>query len=253
MPVGYHEMERAQGATIVVSSNTAGPGPATRTIRAVVVDDDERLLGVIKRGLKLHGFDVVTFPDPQEALQYLETRHADVVVLDVMMPDLDGVSLCRRLRQSQTIPILMLSARDTVPDRILGLESGADDYVTKPFELAELAARLRALIRRTERDAPEERLTYADVVLDTRRHIVTRGGETLSLTPTEYRLLEYFLRNPEVVIARDAVMVNVWGYEGGESNYLDVHVGHLREKLEAGGRSRLIQTVRSFGYTLQQN
>jgi two-component system response regulator MprA len=219
----------------------------------VIVDDDERLLGVIKRGLKLHGFDVVTFPDPQEALQYLETRQADVVVLDVMMPELDGVSLCRRLRQSQTIPILMLSARDTVPDRILGLESGADDYVTKPFEIAELAARLRALIRRTERDAPEERLTYADVVLDTRRHIVTRGGETLSLTPTEYRLLEYFLRNPEVVIGRDAVMVNVWGYEGGESNYLDVHVGHLREKLEAGGRARLIQTVRSFGYALQQN
>jgi len=237
----------------VVSSNAAGPAPATRTIRAVIVDDDERLLGVIKRGLKLHGFDVVTFPDPQEALQYLETRQADVVVLDVMMPELDGVSLCRRLRQSQTIPILMLSARDTVPDRILGLESGADDYVTKPFEIAELAARLRALIRRTERDAPEERLTYADVVLDTRRHIVTRGGETLSLTPTEYRLLEYFLRNPEAVIGRDAVMVNVWGYEGGESNYLDVHVGHLREKLEAGGRSRLIQTVRSFGYALQQN
>jgi len=253
MPVGYHEIERAQGTKIVVSSNTAGPGPATRTIRAVIVDDDERLLGVIKRGLKLHGFDVVTFPDPQEALQYLETRQADVVVLDVMMPELDGVSLCRRLRQSQTIPILMLSARDTVPDRILGLESGADDYVTKPFEIAELAARLRALIRRTERDAPEERLTYADVVLDTRRHIVTRGGETLSLTPTEYRLLEYFLRNPEVVIGRDAVMVNVWGYEGGESNYLDVHVGHLREKLEAGGRARLIQTVRSFGYALQQN
>jgi two-component system response regulator MprA len=237
----------------VVSSNTAGPAPTARTIRAVIVDDDERLLGVIKRGLKLHGFDVVTFPDPQEALQYLETRQADVVVLDVMMPELDGMSLCRRLRQSQTIPILMLSARDTVPDRILGLESGADDYVTKPFEIAELAARLRALIRRTERDAPEERLTYADVALDTRRHIVTRGGETLSLTPTEYRLLEYFLRNPEVVIGRDAVMVNVWGYEGGESNYLDVHVGHLREKLEAGGRSRLIQTVRSFGYTLQQN
>ena len=237
----------------MVSSNAAGPAPATRTIRAVIVDDDERLLGVIKRGLKLHGFDVVTFPDPQEALQYLETRQADVVVLDVMMPELDGVSLCRRLRQSQTIPILMLSARDTVPDRILGLESGADDYVTKPFEIAELAARLRALIRRTERDAPEERLTYADVVLDTRRHIVTRGGETLSLTPTEYRLLEYFLRNPEAVIGRDAVMVNVWGYEGGESNYLDVHVGHLREKLEAGGRSRLIQTVRSFGYALQQN
>ncbi|MDP9237997.1 MAG: response regulator transcription factor [Chloroflexota bacterium] len=230
-----------------------GSAPAARVIRAVIVDDDVRLLGVIKRGLRLHGFDVTTFPDPQEALEYLENRKADVVVLDVMMPDLDGVSLCRRLRQTLPIPILMLSARDTVPDRILGLESGADDYVTKPFEIAELAARLRALIRRTERETPDERLSYADVAIDMRRHIVTRGGEALSLTPTEYRLLEYFMRNAEAVIGRDAVLVNVWGYEGGESNYLDVHVGHLREKLEAGGRPRLIQTVRSFGYALRQN
>jgi two-component system response regulator MprA len=228
-------------------------GSTARTIRAVVVDDDERLLGVIKRGLRLHGFDVTTFPDPQEALEYLSTRQADVVVLDVMMPDLDGVSLCRRLRQTLAIPILMLSARDTVPDRILGLESGADDYVTKPFEIAELAARLRALIRRTERDVQDEVLSYADVAIDTRRHIVTRRGEALSLTPTEYRLLEYFMRNAEAVLGRDAVMVNVWGYEGGESNYLDVHVGHLREKLESGGGPRLIQTVRSFGYTLRQD
>ncbi len=237
----------------MVSSNAAGTAAPPRAIRAVIVDDDERLLGVIKRGLRLHGFDVTTFPDPREALAYLETRAADVVVLDVMMPDLDGVSLCRRLRQTQTIPILMLSARDTVPDRILGLESGADDYVTKPFEIAELAARLRALLRRIDRETPDERLTYSDVVLDTRRHIVTRAGDALSLTPTEYRLLEYFLRNPEAVLAREAVMVNVWGYEGGESNYLDVHVGHLREKLEAQGRPRLLQTVRSFGYTLQEN
>jgi two-component system response regulator MprA len=223
-----------------------------RTVRAVVVDDDERLLGVIKRGLQLHGFEVTTFQEAQEALIHLESRPADVVVLDVMMPDLDGVSLCRRLRQTLATPILMLSARDTVPDRILGLESGADDYVTKPFEIAELAARLRALLRRTERDVPEDRLAYADVVLDMRRHIVTRAGEALTLTPTEYRLLEFFMRNPEAVLGRDAVMVSVWGYEGGESNYLDVHVGHLREKMEAGGRPRLIQTVRSFGYTLRR-
>ena len=237
----------------MAASNPIGPAATgARVIRAVVVDDDERLLGVINRGLRLHGFDVTTFTDPLAALEYLESRQCDVVVLDVMMPDLDGVSLCRRLRQSQTVPILMLSARDTVPDRILGLESGADDYVTKPFELAELAARLRALIRRTEREAPEERLSYADVVIDTRRHVVTRGGEALSLTPTEYRLLEYFMRNPEAVLGRDTVMVNVWGYEGGESNYLDVHVGHLREKLETNDRPRLIQTVRSFGYALQE-
>ena len=225
---------------------------APRAVKAVVVDDDTRLLGVIERGLRLHGFDVTTFSDPQEALRYMETRAADVAVLDVMMPDLDGVSLCRRLRQSLAIPILMLSARDTVPDRILGLESGADDYLTKPFELAELAARLRALMRRTDRDSTDEPLAYADIVLDARRHQVTRAGEAISLTPTEYRLLEYFMRNPEVVLNRDAILAHVWGYEGGDSNSLDVHVGHLREKLEAGNRARVLQTVRSFGYTLQQ-
>jgi two-component system response regulator MprA len=236
----------------LVSPNAGAGAGATRTIRAVVVDDDERLLAVIKRGLHLHGFDVTTFADPQAGLEYLERRGADVAVLDVTMPDIDGVTLCRRLRQTLGIPILMLSARDTVPDRILGLESGADDYVTKPFEIAELAARLRVLMRRAERDLPsDERLVYVDVVLDTRRHQVTRDGSPISLTPTEYRLLEYFMRNPEAVLTREAVLLNVWGYEGGESNYLDVHMGHLREKLEAGGRPRLIQTVRAFGYALQ--
>ena len=230
----------------------AVPTTPARPVKAIVVDDDTRLLGVIERGLRLHGFDVTTFSDPQEALLYMETRAADVVVLDVMMPDLDGVSLCRRLRQTLTIPILMLSARDTVPDRILGLESGADDYLTKPFELAELAARLRALMRRSERDSVDERLSYADVILDARRHQVTRAGDPITLTPTEYRLLEYFMRNSEAVLNRDAILAHVWGYEGGDSNSLDVHVGHLREKLEANGRPRLLETVRSFGYKLQQ-
>ena len=236
----------------MVSANVAGSLLGGRVLRAVVVDDDERLLGVIKRGLKLHGFDVRTFSDAQAGLEFLESNQADVAVLDVMMPEIDGVSLCRQLRRTQSIPILMLSARDTVPDRILGLESGADDYVTKPFEIAELAARLRALLRRTERESPDEQLTYADVVVDSRRRVATRGGDPLALTPIEYRLLEYFMRNPEVALRRDAVLLNVWGYEGGESNYLDVHMRHLREKLEVNGRPRLIQTVRSFGYTLQQ-
>jgi two-component system response regulator MprA len=223
-----------------------------RVAKAIVVDDDTRLLGVIERGLRLHGFDVTTFSDPLEALKYLEAKPADVAVLDVMMPELDGVSLCRRLRQTHTLPILMLSARDTVPDRILGLESGADDYLTKPFEVAELAARLRALIRRTERETDEERLMYADVVLDARRHQVTRDGDAVALTPTEYKLLEFFMRNPEAVVSRESILANIWGYDGGDSNALDVHVGHLREKLEASGRPRLIQTVRAFGYTLQE-
>ncbi len=231
--------------------NSAASIPS-RVMKAVVVDDDERLLGVLKRGLRLHGFDVETFADAQQALTYMESKPVDVAVLDVTMPDLDGVTLCRRLRQSLVIPILMLSARDTVPDRILGLESGADDYLTKPFELAELAARLRALVRRAERTSAEEALTYADVALDTRRHFVTRGGEPIDLTPTEYRLLELFMRNPETVLKREALTLHVWGYDAGDSNYLDVHVGHLREKLEADGRSRLVQTVRSFGYILRQ-
>ena len=228
------------------------PDSLQRKVRAVIVDDDKRLLGVIERGLRLHGFDVTTFADPLEALNYVETKQADVAVLDVMMPELDGVSLCRRLRQTQSLPILMLSARDTVPDRILGLESGADDYLTKPFELSELAARLRALVRRSEREAPDDRLTYGDLTLDARRHEVSRDGDPIALTPTEYRLLEYFMRNAETVVSRDAILINVWGYESGDSNSLDVHVGHLREKLEIKGRPRLIHTVRSFGYALRQ-
>ncbi len=228
------------------------PDSPQRKVRAVIVDDDKRLLGVIERGLRLHGFDVTTFADPLEALNYVETKQADVAVLDVMMPELDGVSLCRRLRQTQSLPILMLSARDTVPDRILGLESGADDYLTKPFELSELAARLRALVRRSEREAPDDRLTFGDLTLDARRHEVSRDGDPIALTPTEYRLLEYFMRNAETVVSRDAILINVWGYESGDSNSLDVHVGHLREKLEIKGRPRLIHTVRSFGYALRQ-
>lgn len=235
-----------------MSSNPAALPAGVRVSKAVVVDDDRRLLGVIERGLRLHGFDVTTFADPLEALAHVETKPADVVVLDVMMPELDGVSLCRRLRQTKAVPILMLSARDTVPDRILGLESGADDYLTKPFEVAELAARLRALIRRTEREPSDELLTFAGVVLDARRHQVTRDGDPIALTPTEYKLLDYFMRNPEAVLSRESILGSVWGYDGGDSNALDVHVGHLREKLEANERPRIIQTVRSFGYALRQ-
>ena len=223
-----------------------------RVAKAIVVDDDRRLLGVIERGLRLHGFDVTTFADPLDALAHLEGAQPDVVVLDVMMPELDGVSLCRRLRQSYSVPILMLSARDTVPDRILGLESGADDYLTKPFEVAELAARLRALIRRSEREPSDAPLAFADLILDVRRHQVMRGGDAIALTPTEYKLLEYFMKHPETVLSRESILGTVWGYAGGDSNALDVHVGHLREKLEANGGPRLIQTVRSFGYALQQ-
>jgi two-component system response regulator MprA len=230
-----------------------GPATAQRVAKAVVVDDDERLLRVLKRGLRVHGFEVETFADAHEALEYIETKSVDVAVLDVTMPDFDGVSLCRHLRRTNDMPILMLSARDTVPDRILGLESGADDYLTKPFELAELAARMRALLRRSERaSAPDEMLAYADVTLDARRHVVTRAGKLIDLTPTEYRLLEAFLRDPETVLKREALTLQVWGYDGGDSNYVDVHVGHLREKLEASGGSRLIQTVRAFGYALRQ-
>ncbi|MBF6599123.1 MAG: response regulator transcription factor [Dehalococcoidia bacterium] len=219
----------------------------------MVVDDDERLLGVLKRGLRVHGFDVETFSDAPAALAYMEAARVDVAVLDVTMPDLDGVTLCRHLRQTNDMPILMLSARDTVPDRILGLESGADDYLTKPFELAELAARMRALLRRAERgSSPDEALRYADIELDARRHVVTRAGRLVDLTPTEYRLLEVLLRNPETVMKRDAMILQVWGYDTGDSNYLDVHVAHLREKLEADGGVRLLQTVRSFGYVLRQ-
>ncbi len=235
------------------STSGSAPAPEASGPRVLVVDDDERLLLALSRGLRLRGFQVALAADATQALPYLDGGWPQVVVLDVMLPGTDGLTLCQRVRQTSDVPILMLTARDSVPDRVAGLEAGADDYLVKPFSLDELVARLRALLRRTgQRPVTRQRLAYADLELDLRSWRACRGGQPLPLTATEFRLLELFLRHPEEVLTRDRILAAVWGDEPEvESNVVDVHVANLRQKMEAGGRPRLVQTVRGVGYVLR--
>jgi two-component system, OmpR family, response regulator MprA len=221
--------------------------------RLLVVDDDPALSRTLRRALAVEGYAVDCAADGLEALDRLGGEEYDAVVLDVSMPRLDGLAVCRRLRERRDrTPVLMLTARDDVRDRVSGLDAGADDYLVKPFALDELNARLRALLRRA---APEEdgdgRLGYGDLMLDLQTFRATRGGRSLELTRTEHRLLELFLRNPEQVLPRDVIYERVWGFDISlTSNSLDVYVGYLRRKTEEGGEPRLIQTVRGVGFML---
>ena len=225
-----------------------------RVTRVLVVDDDERLLIAMRRGLSLRGFDVGLARDSGQALGYLQAAWPDIMVLDVMMPGMDGLSLCKLVRENSSLPILMLTARDSVPDRVAGLEAGADDYLVKPFDLDELVARIRALLRRTRLDVAErETLSYADLSLDRKLWAASRGGKALPLTATEFRLLEQFMRRPEQVLTRDDIIAALWGEDRpAESNVVDVHVASLRQKLEADDAPRLIQTIRGVGYSLRK-
>jgi two-component system response regulator MprA len=220
--------------------------------RVVVVDDDEALRGAVRRALRLEGFDVEVAGDGAEALAQLAGLSADLLVLDVLMPVLDGVTVCRRLREAgDRTPILMLTARDAVSDRVAGLEAGADDYLTKPFALEELLARVKALLRRSypEHDGV---LRVGDLELNPRTRQVTRGDRAVELTRTEFALLELLMRNSDVVLTRDVIWERVWGFDdSGRSNTLDVYVGYLRRKTEAGGESRVIHTVRGVGFVLR--
>ena len=220
----------------------------------LVVDDDRRLLAALRRGLSLHGYDVVLARDAGEALGYLRDRSPDMIVLDIMMPGMDGLRLCRLVRESDATPILMLTARDSVADRVAGLEAGADDYLVKPFAFNELVARIEALLRRSRPSPPPtERLSYADLTLDRKGWTVIRGRERLILTATEFRLLEQFMRWPEQVKTREELLAGLWGDNSPvESNVIDVHIANLRQKLEAGDRPRLIQTIRAVGYMLKK-
>jgi two-component system response regulator MprA len=227
----------------------------TSPTRVLVIDDDEGLRKALERGLSLRGFDVRLACDAGEALPFLSGEWPEVTILDIMMPGLDGLAFCQLVRERVTVPILMLTARDSVPDRVAGLEAGADDYLVKPFELDELVARLRALTRRgRERQPANARLSYRDVALDTEAWTATRGMESLNLTALEFRVLEQLLRFSEQVLYREAILRTVWGEDWltTHSNIVDVHVAKLRQKLEAHGRSRLIQTVRYIGYILKE-
>ncbi|GAA1685465.1 response regulator transcription factor [Nonomuraea maheshkhaliensis] len=222
----------------------------------LVVDDEPALREALQSSLEFEGYKVVTAVDGQEALDAVATDSFDAVLLDVMMPRLDGLTACRRLRASGNhIPVLMLTARDAVGDRVSGLDAGADDYLVKPFELDELLARVRALLRRGALSAgtPEgDSLSYGDLRMDPSTREVTRGERRLDLTRTEYLLMELFLAHPRQVLTRDQILSEVWGFDfEPTSNSLDVYVMYLRRKTEAGGEPRVIHTVRGVGYVLR--
>jgi two-component system response regulator MprA len=230
-------------------------------MQILVVDDDQAVRDSLARSLRYIGYDVLTATDGVEALAKLATTKADAVIMDVMMPRLDGLETTRMLRQSgNDVPILVLTARDAVNDRVDGLDAGGDDYMVKPFALDELLARLRALTRRSHPDPnsassadASERLSFADLTLDPQTREVTRGGRRISLTRTEFALLQTFLENPRRVLERGWLLNEVWGFDfPTTANSLEVYIGYLRRKTEQDGEPRLIHTVRGIGYALRE-
>lgn len=220
----------------------------------MVIDDDEKITSLLRRSLAFEGYEVTTAHDGAEGLRLLAQRQADLIVLDVMMPRLDGWEVCRRLRAAGIAsPVLLLTAKDEVQDRVKGLDLGADDYLVKPFALEELLARIRALLRRRPEQAETDgRLRYDDLIMDVDAREVTRAERRIDLTAKEFDLLHLFMQNPRRVLSRDQIMEKIWGYDySGESNVLEVYVAMLRQKLEEGGGKRLIQTVRGAGYVLK--
>ncbi len=227
-----------------------------RAMKVLVVDDERAVRDSLRRALELEGYEVELADDGEEALQRLSgSAQADAVILDVLMSGIDGLEVCRRLRaEDNAVPVLMLTARAEVDSRVAGLDAGADDYLPKPFALAELLARLRALLRRVGNgDDATDVLRFSDLELDLGTREVLRGETPIELTRTEFALLELFLRNPRQVLTRSIIFERVWGYDfGPTSNSLDVYIGYLRRKTEDGGRSRLIHTVRGVGYALRE-
>jgi two-component system response regulator MprA len=223
-------------------------------MKILIVDDEPSVRGTLQTALGLDGYEVEVAADGRAALDTLVEFSPDAIVLDLMMPRLDGLEVCRRLRAAgDRTPILMLTARDGLDDRVLGLDSGADDYLVKPFALKEMRARVRALLRRTEPPDPPEVLRFADLALDTTTYEASRGARRIELSKTEFTLLEAFLRRPRHVLSRSEIFELVWGYDfGSTSNSLGVYVGYLRRKLEAGGEPRLLHTVRGIGYALRE-
>jgi two-component system response regulator MprA len=224
-------------------------------VRILVVDDDEAVRNSLRRALVLEGYEVELAEDGLSALRSLQQAAPDAVVLDLQLPDVDGLEVCRRLRTiGDPTPVLMLTARNAVGDRVEGLDAGADDYLIKPFDLAELFARLRALLRRRAPSDDNELLRFEDLTLDPNTRTASRGERSFSLTKIEFDLLELFLRHPRQVLTREIILDQVWGYDfDSGTNSLAVYVGYLRRKTEEGGEPRLIQTVRGVGYALRES
>ena len=223
-------------------------------MKILVVDDERAVRDSLRRALELQGYEVELAADGAEALARLNTNgHPDAIVLDILMPEVDGLEVCRQIRRAgNSVPVLMLTARDAVGDRVEGLDAGADDYLVKPFALEELLARVRALLRRGAASV-DGVLRFADLELDPQTREVHRGGAQIDLTRTEFNLLELFMLNPRQVLTRSVIFERVWGYDFGyASNSLDVYIGYLRRKTEASGKPRLIHTVRGVGYALRE-
>ena len=220
----------------------------------LVVDDDLKLLKMLQRTLTYDGLHVLTAASGEEALALVDAHSPNLLIIDWVMPHMDGITLVRRLRAGEKkAMVMMLTARDAVENRVEGLESGADDYVVKPFAPAELVARVRALLRRAETTPEGKVVSFQDVTLDPSKHKATRGETELSLTLTEFNLLHLLLRHPRQVLERSRILAEVWGYDfGGDDNVLEIYIGYLRKKLEASGHPRLIQTVRGVGYVLRE-
>ncbi|GAC1540509.1 MAG: response regulator transcription factor [Acidimicrobiales bacterium] len=232
---------------------TAPGGPLKGSApHVLVVDDEPYIADLVSMGLRYQGYDVVSVGTGRAALSAAAARRPDLLILDVMLPDLDGLEVCRRLRADGIdAPVIFLTAKDAVEDRVAGLSIGGDDYVTKPFSLEELAARVRAVLRRTAPAADSSRLEVADLVLDDDSHEVTRGGVVIDLTPTEYKLLHYLMRNAGRALTKAQILDHVWQYDfGGDANVVETYVSYLRRKLDRDGPT-LIQTVRGVGYSLR--
>jgi two-component system response regulator MprA len=221
--------------------------------RVLVIEDEERIRQFLQRGLTFEGYRVETAADGPAGLTLARENAPDLVILDWMLPGMDGLEVCRRLRAAGPVPVLMLTAKDSVSDRVLGLDAGADDYLIKPFSFDELLARLRALLRRAAPAQPEV-MRFADLTLDTGTRQAFRGDRAIELTAKEYELLELFMRHPRQVLTRELIYDRVWGYDfGGESNIIEVYVRYLRQKTEAGHEPRLLHTVRGVGYVLRED
>ncbi|HUC91773.1 MAG TPA: response regulator transcription factor [Paenibacillus sp.] len=219
----------------------------------LIIDDDKTISTMIRRGLTYEGYDVRVAGNGKEGLHQVLDHEPDLIVLDIMMPGIDGLEVCKRLRKDSGIPILMVTGRDSIADRVEGLETGADDYLVKPFAFEELAARIKALLRRSDKLNKAERLVFSDLVLDLATRQAFRGERVIDFSTTEYNLLAFFMSHPKQVLTRDLIMERIWGFDfQGESNVLEVYVGYLRSKLEAQGEARLIHTVRGAGYALRE-